>query len=99
MPPLISIVPSVISVVVLIITGAIGYGKLVQKIDSLSKDIDNVRRGLSTTFAKMLPSCVNITSPILKITPCNTASDASFSKASFQHVHNPNLKEKKQCPP
>ena len=39
--------------------------------------------GMSTTFAKKLPSCVNITSPILKITPCNTASDASFSKASF----------------
>ena len=44
MSPLISIVPSVISVVVLITTGAIGYGKLVQKIDSLSKDIDNVRK-------------------------------------------------------
>ena len=40
----ISIVPSIISVVVLITTGAIGYGKLVQKIDSLSKDIDNVRK-------------------------------------------------------
>ena len=44
MSPWISIVPSVISVVVLIITGAMGYGRLVQKIDSLSKDIDNVRR-------------------------------------------------------
>ena len=40
----IPIIPSVISLIVLIVTGAIGYGKLIQKIDSLSKEIDNVRK-------------------------------------------------------
>ena len=49
----ISIVPSVISTIGLLITGAIGYGKLVQKVDSLSKDIDNVRKDVDSPRKKV----------------------------------------------
>ena len=48
---LVSLLPSLITLIVLLLTLAYGYGKLNQKIDStsnsLSKDIDHLRRDLA----------------------------------------------------
>jgi uncharacterized protein YoxC len=53
----IPIIPSVISLIVLIVTGAIGYGKLIQKIDSLSKEIDNVRKDVDNVRKDVDQGC------------------------------------------
>ncbi len=43
---MIAYIPSIITLVVLLITFVFGYGKLGQKIDSLSKNVDRMQKQL-----------------------------------------------------
>ena len=45
--------PSIVTLVVLLITLAFGSGKLSQKIESLSKDVDNVRKDVGRIEDKL----------------------------------------------
>ena len=50
---MVAYIPSVITLVVLLITFVFGYGKLSQKIDSLSKDVDRIEKQSRTDYQRI----------------------------------------------